>query len=63
MLFAITKNGVVPPYAPAGYESDMPAFGGKLSDDEIRAVLAFVASHWTSKEILEARAEMLRNAR
>ena len=63
VLFAITKHGPVPPYAPAGYESDMPAFGGKLSDDEIRAVLAFVASHWTSKEVLEARAEMLRNAR
>jgi len=63
VLFAITQHGLVPPYAPAGYESDMPAFAGKLSDDEIRAVLAFVASHWTSKEVLEARAEMLRNAK
>jgi mono/diheme cytochrome c family protein len=41
----------------------MPAFAGKLSDEEIRAVLAFIASHWTSKEFLSARAEMIRNAR
>lgn len=61
VLFAITKHGVVPPYAPPGYESDMPGFAGKLSDDEIRAVLAYIASHWKSKEVLEARAEMLRN--
>ena len=61
VLFGITKHGVVPPYAPPGYESDMPGFGGKLTDEEIRAVLAYIASHWKSKEVLEARAEMLRN--
>lgn len=61
VLFAITKNGVVPPYAPAGYESDMPAFGSKLEDDEIWAVLAFIKSHWTP-HVLPARAEMMRNA-
>lgn len=61
VLFAITKHGVVPPYAPPGYESDMPGFGGKLSDDEIRAVLTYIASRWKSKEVLEARAEMIRN--
>lgn len=37
-------------YAPAGYESDMPAFGGILSDDEIRAVLAFIKSTWPEEE-------------
>jgi mono/diheme cytochrome c family protein len=63
VLFAITKNGLVPPYAPEGYESDMPAFGGKLADDEIWAVLAYLKSHWTSSGVLAARAEMLRNAR
>lgn len=62
MLFAITKNGLVPPYAPAGYESDMPAFGGKLSDDEIWAVLAFIKSRWTSREVREARAQMSASA-
>lgn len=62
ILFAITKNGLVPPNAPAGYESDMPAFAGKLSDEEIRAVLAWIESHW-SADVREARAEMTRNAR
>jgi len=62
LLFGITKYGVTPNYAPPGYESDMPAFGGKLSDDEIWAVLSFIASHWTNKELLDARAEMIRNA-
>jgi mono/diheme cytochrome c family protein len=61
VLFGITKRGLVPPYAPPGYESDMPAFGGVLSDDEIRAVLAFMKSHWTSHEVLDTRAELLRN--
>ena len=64
VLFGITKEGLVPgKYAPPGYQSDMPGFGDKLSDDEIRAVLAFIASRWKSKELLEARAEMLRNAK
>jgi mono/diheme cytochrome c family protein len=61
VVFAITKNGLVPPYAPADYESDMPAFAGKLSDDEIWAVLAYIKSHWTSPDVLDARAEMTRN--
>jgi mono/diheme cytochrome c family protein len=58
VLFGITKNGLVPPHAPKDYESDMPAFGGKLSDDEIWAVLAYIKSHWKSAELLAARAEM-----
>jgi mono/diheme cytochrome c family protein len=60
VLFAITKHGLVPPYAPPGYQSDMPAFSGLLSDSEIRAVLAYIASHWTS-EALKQRAQMLQN--
>ena len=48
VLFGITKFGLVPPYAPAGYPSDMPAFAGKLSDHEIRTVLAYISSQWTS---------------
>lgn len=63
VLFGITKHGLVPPYAPPGYESDMPGFGGKLTDAEIRAVLAYIESHWKSSEVLAARAEILRNAR
>ena len=63
VLFGITKYGLVPPYAPPGYASDMPAFNGTLSDDEIRSVLAWIATHWKSRDVLEPRAEMLRNAR
>ena len=46
-LFTITKHGVgavVP-----GYESDMPAFEGALSDDEIKAVLAFIKTSWSER--------------
>lgn len=60
MLFEITRSGLVPPYAPKDYESDMPAFRGKLSDEDIWAVLAYIKSHWTSREVLETRAEMTR---
>ena len=45
VLFGITREGIAA-FAPPGYESDMPAFGGTLSDEEIRAVLAFIASRW-----------------
>lgn len=47
-LFLITKKGVaaiVP-----GYESDMPGFEGILTDDAIRAVLAFIKSTWPERE-------------
>tara|TARA_R110000751_G_scaffold43895_8_gene100918 strand:- start:5137 stop:5622 length:486 start_codon:yes stop_codon:yes gene_type:complete len=47
-LFTITKlgvGGVVP-----GYESDMPAFEGVLTDEEIRAVLAFIKSTWPDRQ-------------
>jgi len=62
VLFGITKHGLVPPYAPAGYESDMPAFGGKLSDAEISAALAYIRSRW-SAEVLKLRAGMLKDRR
>ena len=58
VLFGITKHGLVPPYAPAGYESDMPGFAGKLTDAEIRAVLAFIRARW-SDEVRRLRAQML----
>ena len=60
VLFGITKHGLVPPYAPAGYQSDMPAFGGVLTDREIRSVLAYIASNW-SAEIRKLRSQMLSN--
>jgi S-disulfanyl-L-cysteine oxidoreductase SoxD len=47
VLFGITKYGLVPgKYAPPKYQSDMAAFGGALSDDEIWAVLAYLKSSW-----------------
>jgi len=60
VLFGITKNGLVPPYAPPGYQSDMPAFAGTLSDEAIRAALAYIASHW-SGEVMKLRAEMVQH--
>lgn len=58
-LFGIVKRGLVPPYAPPGYQSDMPAYGGTLGDDDIRAVLAFIESRWPP-DVLKLRAEMLK---
>jgi mono/diheme cytochrome c family protein len=50
VLFGITKEGLVPgKYAPPGYQSDMPGFGNALKDDEIWAVLAFIASRWSER--------------
>ena len=62
VLFALVKNGLAPPYAPAGYESDMPAFGQVLSDEDIRAALAYIESHWSGK-VVRVREEMLAQAR
>lgn len=63
VLFGIVKYGLVPgKYAPPNYESDMPAFGGVLTDAEIRAVLVYTASHWSPK-ILAYRAGLGRQAR
>ena len=48
-LFKITKDGMRPPVAPEGYESDMPPFSGVLTDREIWAVLAFIKSSWPTR--------------
>jgi mono/diheme cytochrome c family protein len=62
VLFGITKFGLVPgKYAPPKYESDMPAFGGQLSDEDIWAVLAYIKSAWPEK-IRNAQAEITRDA-
>jgi S-disulfanyl-L-cysteine oxidoreductase SoxD len=57
-LFAMTRSGMVPPLAPPGYESDMPAYADVLSDHDIRAVLAYIQSTWPP-EIISARRKML----
>lgn len=48
MLLLIARDGlgaVVP-----GYESDMPAFGNILSDEELLVVLAYIKSTWPERE-------------
>jgi mono/diheme cytochrome c family protein len=57
MLFAVTKNGMKPPIVPADYESDMPGFGGTLSDEQIWNVLAYIQSRW-SERVRKAHAEL-----
>ncbi len=61
VLFDITRNGMVPGRtAPEGYVSDMPAYAGILSDEEIVAVLAYIKSTWP-RENLELQQEANRN--
>lgn len=58
VLFGITRDGLVPgKYAPPKYESDMPAFGQSLSDEQIWAVLAYIKSSWPP-EIRKAHREV-----
>ncbi|HME71304.1 MAG TPA: cytochrome c [Myxococcota bacterium] len=45
VLFATVKLGGQAT-GPPDFPSKMPAFSGDLSDDEIRAVLAFIKSRW-----------------
>ncbi|MEK9720028.1 MAG: c-type cytochrome [Quisquiliibacterium sp.] len=49
VLLAMVRNGLQPPNAPPGYQSDMPAYAGVLDDRQIWAVLAYIASQWTQK--------------
>lgn len=61
LLFGIVKFGVVPPYAPENYQSDMPAFKDKLSDAEIKLILEYIKSSWP-KDILAEQQEITKNA-
>ena len=47
-LFALTKYGPAA-LAGSGYESDMPAYAGVLSDEEIWAVLSYLKSRWPAE--------------
>lgn len=44
-LFEIVRIGMAA-YIGGSYESDMPAFGRRLNDADIRAVLSFIKSNW-----------------
>ncbi|MFY9315396.1 MAG: cytochrome c [Burkholderiales bacterium] len=61
-LFHVIENGTAVMLKRPDYESDMPAFEGKRSDSEIRAVRAYIKSHW-SEETLRKRDEMLSKRR
>ncbi|MDK1388578.1 cytochrome c [Sinorhizobium sp. 8-89] len=58
VLFRITREGPAAVVG-GGYQSDMPGFGSIMSDDEIRAVLAFIKSTWPEQE-RQYQAEMTR---
>lgn len=59
MLFRVVKEGTAAVVG-GDYESDMPAFQDVLTDEEIRAVLAFIKSTWPDRE-REAQAQISRN--
>lgn len=48
-LAGVTKLGLKP-FAGDNYESDMPAFGTILSDEEIEAIVAYIKSTWPERE-------------
>lgn len=47
-LLQIVRDGLTS-IAP-GYLTDMPAFGGQLSDQEILAILDFIKSRWPERQ-------------
>ena len=58
-LFEITKRGVAA--IVSDYQSDMIGFGGKVSDQDIWNVLAYIKSTWPP-DIQARQAEMTRRA-
>ncbi len=46
LLFGIIKFGLVPPYGPANYKTDMPSYENVLDDKDIHAVIVFIKSQW-----------------
>lgn len=52
VLLDITLNGLVPGVtAPPGYQSDMPAYKGILSEQQARAVLAYIKTFWSGESL------------
>lgn len=45
-LFMLTKSGIAETIGDPTYESDMPAYGESLTDDQIIAVLSYIKSTW-----------------
>ena len=61
ILFSITRNGPAR-YAPPGYETDMPAYAGILSNREIWAILAYIKSRWP-EDVLHRQERITEQAR
>lgn len=60
VLLNITLNGLVPGVtAPPGYQSDMPVYKGILSEQQTRAVLAYIKTFW-SEQSLKTQMEITR---
>ena len=49
MLFRITRNGVASIIGDPDYKTSMPAYEGRLSDDEIIAVLSWIKAQWPAQ--------------
>lgn len=49
ILFRLVKEGVSAVVG-GDYQSDMPGFADVLSDEEVRAVLAYIKSTWPERE-------------
>lgn len=60
LLFNITRDGGAAG-APPGFKSAMPAFGGKLADADIWAVLSYIKSRWPA-EIQRRHTDMSRQS-
>jgi mono/diheme cytochrome c family protein len=61
VLFRVTKEGPAAVVG-RGYQSNMQGFGNIMSDDDIRAVIAFIKSTWPERE-RGYQAEMSRRER
>lgn len=63
VLLDIVRHGLAPGRtAPAGYQSDMPAYKDVLSDDDIIAVLAYIKSSWPSEALAAQKEITMRQA-
>jgi len=48
VLFNLTKFGLAKYLNQPDYKSNMPAYGNVLTDEEIKAVLSFIKSNWST---------------
>lgn len=48
-LVAITRLGMVPPYAPEGHVSNHPAFAGRLTERQFQNVVLYIQSRWPAQ--------------